>query len=111
MTSRAVLSFVLFGVLLTALSCRSPDRFDTHGDAAFCGPLVAGPSFHDGFVPSGEPAVLRMKLTLDTSQLHSPSGNNQAVEGNRLSSNDIDTGLCSSGGQSLFDNSPMRLIP
>jgi len=113
MTSRAVLSLALFGVLLTTLSCRGLDRFDTHDDAAYCGDLVSGPSFHDGFVPSGEPAQLRMKLKLNTSQLNSAAANNQAVPGNTLSSNDIDTGLCSGGnpGHALFEESPMRAIP
>lgn len=111
MTSRAVLSLAPLCVLLTTLSCRNLDRFDTHGEAAYCGDLVSGPSFHDGFIPAGQPALLRMALTLDTSQFNSSSANNQALPGNRLSSNDVDSGLCSGDGQPLFDNSPLRAIP
>jgi hypothetical protein len=110
MTSRAVLLLASLGALFSTLSCRSLDRFDTRGDAAFCGDLVAGPSFHDGFVPSGEPALLRMKLTLDTSQISSFAENKMALPG-ALTSNDARGGLCSAGGQALFESSPLRAIP
>jgi hypothetical protein len=110
MRSRALLLLASVGSAFLALSCRSLDRFDTRGDAAFCGDLVGGPSFHDGFVPAGEPSVLRMKLTLDTSQISSFAENKNARPGG-LSSNDVDIGLCSPGGQALFESSPLRAIP
>jgi len=111
MTSRSALLLTSLGALLLTLSCRSLDRFDTRGDAAFCGNLVSGPSFHDGFIPAGQPAVLlRMKLTLDTSQISSFAENKGAVPGH-LTSNDIESGLCSAAGQALFESSPLRAIP
>lgn len=94
-----------------ALSCRSLDRFDTPGDAAFCGQLVAGPNFHDGFVGDKQiAALLQMKLKLDTSQLGAFS-NNEMVRLGFLSSNDADSGLCSGEGEPLFKSSPLRAIP
>jgi hypothetical protein len=111
MTSRALVSLAPLGVLLATLSCRSLDRFDTPGKAAFCGELVSGPSFHDGFVAVGEPAVLlKMKLKLDTSQL-STFSDNQASRPGMLTSNDAERGLCSAQGQALFEGSPLRSIP
>jgi len=110
MTSRFALLFASLVALSSALSCRNLDRFDTRGNAAFCGDLVSGPSFHDGFIPAGQPAVLRMKLTLDTSQISSFAENKGAFPGH-LTSNDIDTGLCSANGQALFESSPLRAIP
>jgi len=110
MTSRSALLLASLGALSFSLSCRNLDRFDTRGEAAFCGDLVSGPSFHDVFIPTGQPAVLRMKLTLDTSQISSFAENKGAFPG-VLTSNDIDTGLCSAGGQALFESSPLRAIP
>jgi len=111
MTSRAVLSLASLGVLLTTLSCRSLDRFDTKGKEAYCGQLVKAPAFHDGFVPDGKPdLLLTMKLTLNTSQLSSFSADT-ATQIGALTSNDADLGLCSEGGQALFESSPVRGIP
>lgn len=93
------------------LSCKNLDRFDTHGEAAYCGDLVSGPNFHDGFVATGvEPPSIRLKLTLDTAQLGSFSDNKTAHVG-RLTSNDQEQGLCSGDGQPLFLSSPLRTIP
>ena len=106
----AVLAITLGGALAT-LSCRDLDRFDTPGNAAFCGELVSGPSFHDGFVATGTPGVLlKMKLKLDTSQLSTFSENKMAIPG-VLTSNDARTGLCSENGEALFQSSPVRAIP
>jgi hypothetical protein len=111
MTSRAVLSLASLGVLLTTLSCRNLDRFDTKGKEAYCGQLVKAPAFHDGFVPGGKPdLLLTMKLTLNTSQLSSFSADT-ATQIGALTSNDADLGLCSEGGQALFESSPVRGIP
>src|SRR5258706_4568585 len=110
-TSRSLLSLAFLCTLFGALGCRSLDRFDTSGDAAFCGELVSGPSFYDGFVATGQPAVLlRMKLTLDTTQL-STYFENKVTRPGTLTSNDADTGLCSADGQALFQGSPLRGIP
>lgn len=97
-------------MLLTTLSCRSIDRFDTKGEAAYCGDLVSGPSFTDGFLPALTPPQLRFKLTLDTSQISSFSENKTAILG-RLSSNDAEWGLCSERGEALFEFAPLRAIP
>lgn len=111
MNSRAVLSAASLGVLLSTLSCRDLDRFDTKGDAAYCGQLVKAPDFQDGFVPDGKPGLLlTMKLTLDTSQLSSFSAD-KATQIGALTSNDAELGLCSPGGQALFESSPVRGIP
>jgi hypothetical protein len=101
---------VALGASLTALSCRNLERFDTPGHSAFCGELVSGPTFHDGFVPVGEPAILKMKLKLDTSQLSTFSGDKVTQLG-QLSSNDVSSGLCSSQEQPLFDGALIRGIP
>jgi hypothetical protein len=98
----------LLGIASFALSCRSLDRFDTSGDAAYCGDLVSGPLFHDGFVTEGEPWNLRLKLDLDASKLNSFSENKSAVMG-RLTTNDAENGLCSD--QALFNSAPIRAIP
>ena len=102
-------SSVLLAVALSALSCKSLERFDTKGAAAYCGTIVAGPSFHDGFIADGEPAPdLALRLTLDTSQISGVSENKVALPG-RLTSNDTDADLCP--GQALFTNSIMRTVP
>jgi hypothetical protein len=101
----------LLALSVATLSCRSLDRFDTRGEAAYCGTLVSGPKFHEGLVPQGEPASqLWLQLTLDTSQLSSFSENKTALPGT-LSSNDADWGLCSKDGQALFKGSRLRAIP
>ncbi len=111
MTFRALSSIAPLGVLLTTLACHSLDRFDTKGDTAFCGQLVKAPAFQDGFVPDGQPKLLlTMKLTVDTSQLSSFTEDKSTILG-RLSSNDVDLGLCSGTEQPLFKNSPLRGIP
>jgi hypothetical protein len=97
---------------LASLSCRSMDRFDTREGQAFCGSLVAAPSFHDGFVADGSPAAeLKMKLTtIDTSQINASSDNRMAVIA-YLSSNGGESGLCAPSRQALFEHSPVRSIP
>lgn len=98
-------------VALATLSCRNIDRFDTNGTAAYCGELVSPPAFQDGFVPDASPEViLALKLTLNTSQLSSYS-EGKVTQLGALTSNDADDGLCSGGGQALFESSPVRGIP
>lgn len=112
MASLVSLRPLLAALLATlALSCRNLERFDTPGNAAFCGPLVAGPNFHDGLVGEQQiAALLQMKLKLDTSQLGAFS-NNEMVRLGFLSSNDAESGLCSADGGPLFKSSPLRAIP
>jgi hypothetical protein len=101
---------LLLGACLAAVSCRSVGRFDTEGNAAYCGALVSGPSFHEGFVASGaEPPSFQLKLTLDTSQLSGLSETSTALPGT-LWTDDAETGLCASGNQPLFQSSPLRAI-
>jgi hypothetical protein len=103
--------FLALALAATSWSCRSLDRFDTPGDAAFCGQLVNGPTFTDGFVADKQiAALMQMKLKLDTSQL-SAFSNNEAVRLGFLSSNDADAGLCSAQNLPLFNSSPLRAIP
>lgn len=93
---------------LCSLSCRSLDRFDTTGDPAFCGELVSGPSFHDGFIAKNQPQQLGLKLELDTRQLGGFADNKAALPG-RLTSDDADAGLCAD--RALFEDAQMRTIP
>jgi hypothetical protein len=104
----AVRASALVCLLLSVLSCKSLERFDTKDEAAYCGTIVAGPSFHDGFIESEQPPDLRLRLTLDTSQIGGVEGNRVAVPG-RLTSSDGEAGLCAE--QALFSNSLMRTIP
>ncbi|HKY36734.1 MAG TPA: hypothetical protein VJN18_12380 [Polyangiaceae bacterium] len=102
---------LLLCALLATTACRDLERFDTKGDAAYCGDLVSGPAFHDGFVADEvEPPTIRLKLTLDTGQLSSFSENKTALPGT-LTSNDSERGLCSGDGQALFQRAPLRAIP
>ena len=91
-----------------ALGCKGLERFDTRGDAAFCGDMVSGPAFNDGFIADGQPPNLSVRLELDSSQLSSFSDNKTAQPGN-LTSDDAEEGLC--GEQALFEASPLRSIP
>jgi hypothetical protein len=100
-----VLALLLFGA-----SCRNLERFDTGEGGAYCGDLVSGPSFHDGFVPDESPALLRVSMTLATSKLSTYS-EDKATRPGFLTSNDRATGLCSEQGQALFDDAPLRSIP
>jgi hypothetical protein len=109
MRFRTVTGFAALGCLLT-LSCRNLDRFDTGDHGAYCGDLVSGPSFHDGFVPDDAPALLRVQMTLDTSLLSTYS-ENKATRPAFLTSNDRSSGLCSGQDQALFENAPLRSIP
>lgn len=96
------------GLAVFSLSCRSLERFDTTGDPAFCGDLVSGPSFHDGFVVDGKPWTLSLALDLDSSKLSSFADNRSAILGS-LTSNDSESGLCPE--QPLFKSAPLRAIP
>jgi hypothetical protein len=105
---QAIATPALLALGLCALSCRSLDRFDTKGDPAFCGELVSGPSFTDGFIAHMQPQQLGLKLELDTSQLAGFSDNKAALPG-RLTSDDSAAGLCAD--RALFEDAQMRTIP
>jgi hypothetical protein len=98
----------LLAAALCSLSCRSLDRFDTTGDPAFCGEMVSGPSFYDGFIVKGEPQRLGLKLELDTSQLTRFADNKTSLPG-KLTSDDDVKGLCVD--RALFEDAQMRSIP
>ena len=88
---------------LALWGCRSLDRFDTHGNEAYCGSIVGAPLFHEGFVPENEPPALALRLTLDTGALLTRPGT--------LTSNDAASGLCRGDAQPLFDHASLRAIP
>lgn len=99
---------MLLVAALCSLSCRNLDRFDTTGDPAFCGEMVSGPSFHDGFIAAGQPQRLGLKLELDTSQLTRFADNKTSLPG-KLTSDDDVQGLC--GDRALFEDAQLRSIP
>jgi hypothetical protein len=112
MRSRSLLHCAVLFAAGSALGCRNLERFDTQDKGAYCGDLVTGPSFHDGIVADAAPELLRLRLTLDTSQLSTYS-ENKATRPGFLTSNDRDSesGLCAGQGQALFENAPLRSIP
>ena len=97
--------------LLQLMGCSSLDRFDTQGDAAYCGALVAAPPFQAGLVPVLENtrSNLNMALTVDAAAL-TARGESGAIVG-RLSSDDAAQGLCSADGLALFNGAPLRTMP
>jgi len=97
------LSLAIAGVTVALLGCQSLERFDTEPPAAYCGSLVGTPGFQEGFVPTGAPPDLGMKLRIDTSSLAERPGT--------LASNDAETGFCSDKGRPLFDTASLRAIP
>lgn len=111
MISRAVSSLMLLGTLVVSTGCRDLERFDTKPGQAYCGDLVSGISFDDGFWPDGQPKLLRLQLSeLDTNLLSTFSNDTVSIPA-RLTSNDAERGLCAEQGQPLFDNAPLRGIP
>jgi hypothetical protein len=110
------------------LGCTSLDRFDTDGNAAYCGPLVGSPAFHEGILPDGVPPALRMRLRLDIDALRERTsrayGNaesgarnetrpSQTVIVGNIATDDENglNGLCQAEGMALFDSSALRAIP
>ncbi|MDQ2647877.1 MAG: hypothetical protein M3020_29035 [Myxococcota bacterium] len=108
-----------------SLGCTSLDRFDTDGNAAYCGPMVGSPAFHEGVLPDGVPPALRMRMKLDIDALRERtsraygSGESGSRNETRPSqtvvvgniATDDDNGLCASEGMALFDDSALRAIP
>ncbi len=97
------LGSLLVGVLslTTSVACRSLDRFNAEKQAAYCGSVIGAQLFQSGFIPSGEPPSLEIRLQLDTSSLNDRPGT--------LTSNDAGHGLCKD--QPLFDEAALRAIP
>jgi hypothetical protein len=104
-------SLLSLATLLTTLACRDLERFDTKNDQAYCGDLVSGMSFDDGFWPDNEPKLLRMQLTELNTNLLSTFSNDTASIPAWLTSNDAAHGLCAEQGQALFEHAPLRSIP
>jgi hypothetical protein len=88
---------------LAAAGCRSLDRFETEAPEAYCGSLVGGPLFHEGFVPTAAPPSLSLRLDLDMSSLTTRPG--------VLTSNDRAIGLCKAKERPLFEEASLRAIP
>lgn len=107
----AALAPALAMALLSTLGCRDLERFDTKDDQAYCGDLVSGMSFDDGFWPDGEPKLLRMQLSELKTNLLSTFSNDTSSFPAWLTSNDREHGLCAEQGQPLFDHAPLRSIP
>jgi hypothetical protein len=99
---RLTLSLVAAGTLAAA-GCRSLDRFETDSPEAYCGSLVGAPLFHEGFVPTGAPPNLSLRLDLDVASLTTRPG--------ILTSNDRSTGFCSDKDRPLFEQASLRAIP
>jgi hypothetical protein len=91
----AALGLALFG-------CRSLERFDTSGDAAYCGSMLRAPLFRDGLLPDGAEPGLMLRLEVDTDRLTTRPGT--------LWSNDAVFGLCAGKGGALFQGAELRAI-
>jgi hypothetical protein len=91
-----------FALCQATLGCRDIDRFDTEGSAAYCGSIVGAASFHKGFIETGAPPSLNLRLHIDTDALTTTPG--------VVTSDDRDSGLCSAEGAPLFDEAPLRAI-
>lgn len=103
-----------------ALGCSSLERFDTRGDAAFCGELVLAPRFQGGLLPRAvRPPTLSLRMELEPERLTqrgpeeelSPGEPEPYVIVGHVTSDDADRGLCSSIGRPLLDEAPLRTIP
>lgn len=103
-----------------ALGCSSLERFDTAGDAAFCGELVLAPRFQGGLLPrAARPPTLSLRLELEPERLTQrypaeelSHGDSEAyVIVGHVTSDDADRGLCSSIGRPLLEEAPLRTIP
>lgn len=86
---------------LGLLGCRNIERFDAQKPAAYCGALVGGAGFQTGFIATGAPPNLELRLQLDTASLTTRPGT--------LTSNDGNSGFCKPA--KLFDEAPLRAMP
>lgn len=85
-----------------ALGCRDVERFRTGEDEAYCGSMVSAPVFQEGFLPDGEPPLLRGRLELAVETLESFPGD--------FTTDDAENGFCSELGLPLFDGAPLVAI-
>ena len=97
--------FALLGAGALA-GCNSLDRFETKGTAAYCGSLVASPTFEEGLLPKGRPRSLQLSLSLDIAAL--TSRGDEPVNVGVLSSDDQMRGLCAAQSDPLFKAAPLR---
>lgn len=88
--------------LLSTSGCRELARFELDEGQAYCGSIVSTPVFHEGFIPTDSPPVLRLKFYLDIDNLTTRPG--------RLTSDDAERGLCKDAGGALFDDAELRTI-
>ena len=95
---RRWLPLLLPSSLLLA-GCTNLHRFDTSGEAAYCGSLIAAPFITSGLLPEGV-TQLDASLELDTSSLDDEPG--------RLTTKDASSGLCAP--QALFVDAPLRTV-
>ena len=90
-------AIALSAVLLATLACQDDlQRFDTGENGAYCGTIVDG-----GFIRSGFPAGLALRLTLDVDSLEVMPGT--------LSTDDASSGPCSP--EPTFDAAPLHITP
>jgi hypothetical protein len=89
-------------LLLATSGCRDLQRFDLDEGEAYCGRIVSTPVFHEGFIPTDSPPVLRLKFYLDIDNLATRPG--------RLYSDDAERGLCADDGGALFDAAELRTV-
>lgn len=113
-------------IALAALAgCTSLDRFDTDEGAAYCGPMVGSPAFHEGILPEGVPPTLRLGMTLDVDALRERTARAYGAEAGaqnearppatvivgHFTTDDASDGLCAGSGALLFDDAALRAIP
>ncbi len=85
---------------LATLGCRDLERFDTHGDEAYCGEMVGAP-FHEGFLPeNANPPVIGMRLTFDIGGLATSPGT--------VTTDDAEQGPCAPAP--LFEETRLRSV-
>jgi hypothetical protein len=89
----------LLGLVLLG-GCDNLDRFDTPGDAAYCGELVAQTFAQDGLLPDDADDTVDARLELDL--------DNAAKHPGTLWTSDAEWGLCAP--EALFDAAALRTI-
>jgi len=100
MSGRHLLGALGLVAAVGAAGCRDIERFDTDGDAAFCGKMVGAP-FQTGFLADGaESETVRMRLEFDVNGLARFPG--------RVSTDDALTGLCAP--EPLFRDVRLRAV-
>lgn len=102
MMSSSILRRMFMGLgLLCLAACRDISRFDTNGQSAYCGELLAPDFATAGLAADNDAASkLAVELTLDTSQIATRPG--------ALFSNDADGGLCAP--HAMFEEAALRTV-